>query len=103
MKRYRVKISPTALSQIALVDAWWCDARAEAPTLFLDELDAVVALLEASSLIGAPYPQGPGGAMRRLLLPRTRHHVYYDVDGGAGVVRIHAVWHAQRGAGPPLH
>ena len=39
-------------------------------------------------------------ATRRLLLPRTRHHVYFVIDEAARVVRIHAVWHASRGSGP---
>ncbi len=103
VKRYRVEISPTALAQIALVDVWWCGARPDATTLFVDELDELITLLEASPQVGAPYPAGAVGTMRRLLLPRTRHHVYYDVARDAGVVRIHAIWHAQRGGGPPLH
>ena len=37
---------------------------------------------------------------RRLLLKGTRYHVYYvSVDGE---VRVLAIWHAKRGAGPPL-
>jgi len=35
-----------------------------------------------------------------LLLIEARYHVYYVPRGGE--VRVLAVWHAQRGVGPPL-
>lgn len=38
---------------------------------------------------------------RRLLLPETRHHVYYRVVG-AEHVRVLAIWSAVRGRGPRL-
>jgi len=40
------------------------------------------------------------GGIRRLILPRTRYHVYYRVAGQ--VLEILAVWHAVRGSGPGL-
>ena len=38
--------------------------------------------------------------MRRLLLPRTGHHIYFTIDEPASLVRVHAIWHASRGHGP---
>jgi plasmid stabilization system protein ParE len=37
---------------------------------------------------------------RRFLLQRTRYHVCYVA--GAEDVRVLAIWHAERGVGPPL-
>ena len=66
-------------------------------TLFLDELAAAVQRLEA----GLPY-EAMEGEIRRILMPRTRYHVYYVIDDAASLVTIRAVWHAARGRGPEL-
>ena len=42
--------------------------------------------------------RAPG--LRRVLLRRTRYHVYYRARGE--VLEVLAVWHASRGAGPGL-
>jgi hypothetical protein len=34
--------------------------------------------------------------MRRILLPRSRYHVYYIVVEDSGTVRVHAIWHMAR-------
>ncbi len=95
MKRYRVELSPEALTHAELIDAWWIVNRPAAPTLFLDELEAAIRQLEATPHIELP-------AARRLLMPRTRYHVYYAIEDDDSVVRIHAVWHTSRGHGPRL-
>jgi len=40
--------------------------------------------------------------VRRVVLPKTRHHVYYEVDRKNDLVMILAVWGAPRGRGPTL-
>jgi hypothetical protein len=40
--------------------------------------------------------------MRRILMPRTRYHVYYVVAEDERLVLVHAVWHTARGQGPKL-
>ena len=34
--------------------------------------------------------------MRRLLMPRTRYHVYYTILEEELLIRVHTVWHASR-------
>jgi plasmid stabilization system protein ParE len=46
------------------------------------------------------YRQSPIVGIRRVLLPRTRYHVYYVAR--EDVVLVLAVWHAKRGSGPPM-
>lgn len=101
MKRYRVEIAPTAQAQAETIAVWWVAHRPAARSLFSAELRAAEKQLGDTPLVGSRYRRGAEG-MRRLLLPRTRYHVYYVVDEAALVVRIHAVWHAARGKGPPL-
>jgi plasmid stabilization system protein ParE len=71
-----------------------------APNLFLEELEAAFALIGSAPNIGHPYRRSPVGGTRRVLLMRSRYHVYY-VPLHDEVVVV-AVWHATRGQGPPL-
>ena len=50
--------------------------------------------------IGRVYRRSPVSGTRRVLLKGSRYHVYYIP--GVDEVRVLAVWHAQRGVGPPL-
>ena len=102
MSRYQVEIAPVAEHQAATIQAWWASNRDAAPTLFLDELEAALVRLEERPELGRPYLAAGVEGMRRFLLPRTRYHVYFTVDVTVCVVRVHAIWHAARGAGPPL-
>ena len=70
--------------------------------MFRRELEAVVRLLETSPLIGKPYAQAPVPEARRLLIGRSRYHVYWEVDVSSQALTILVVWHAGRGSGPLL-
>lgn len=53
-------------------------------------------------LIGSSYPAAPVPEVRRLMIGRSRYHVYWEVDVGSFTVTIVAVWYAGRGSGPQL-
>ncbi len=95
-----VRTSPEADAQIREIDSWWRRNRPAAPDLFLNELSDSFQLIAGAPQIGRLYRQSPVPHVRRLLLKKTRYHVYYVIV--AGEVRVLAVWHAQRGVGPPL-
>ncbi len=95
-----VGITPEAEGQIHGIDDWWRRNRPAAPDLFLDELTASFEMIGHAPEIGRPYRRSPVAGTRRFLLRDTRYHVYYVAR--ATDVRVLAVWHAQRGAGPPL-
>jgi len=100
MKRYRVELSPEALEHAQAIRTWWVENRPAAPDLFVDELGAAIRKLESAPRIGARY-EAPGfREIRRVLLPRTRYHLYYTVDEDARLVRVHAIWHLSRGNRP---
>ncbi len=100
MKRHRVELSPEAIEQAQIIRAWWSENRPAAPDLFVEELGAAVRKLASMPRIGARYDAPGFREMRRVLLSRTRYHVYYAVDEDARLVRIHAIWHLSRGGGP---
>jgi plasmid stabilization system protein ParE len=100
MPRYQVRVAPRAQAQIDEVAAWWKTNRQAAPTLVVDEFEAAGERLTFAPLSGAIYRQTVFRSVRRLLLPRIRYHIYYEIDEPAGVVRVVAFWHAARGRGP---
>ena len=96
----KVEFADPAREQVRVASAWWRKNRRAAPTLFDDELAAVVALLESGPLLTRVFDEVGGKVVRKARLPRTRYAVYYTV--GEDLVTVHAVWHAARGSGPPL-
>jgi plasmid stabilization system protein ParE len=98
---YRVELSPEALSHAMRIASWWQSERPGAANRFREELEAAVRQLEGAPRAGRVYSRSHL-ALRRLLMPRTRYHVYYTVEDSEALVRVHAVWHASRGHGPPL-
>ena len=51
---------------------------------------------------GPPYDSQEHGDVRRILLSRTRYHVYYVVDEHPLEATILGVWHTSRGSAPQL-
>ena len=95
-----LQLTPQSEAQIHEIDSWWRKNRTSAPDLFLDELTAVFHLLASAPMLGRLYRASPVANVRRLLLRKTRYHLYYVVMPEA--IRVLAIWHAQRGVGPPL-
>ncbi len=98
----RVEFLPRALRRIELVDAWWRHERPKAPDLFRDELDKVIELLAGQPRVGTIYRVVRGQTFHRVLLPKSRQHVYYSIDEDDQAVVIQTVWGAARGRGPTL-
>jgi plasmid stabilization system protein ParE len=86
--------------QAQAIRAWWIDNRPAAPDLFVDELGAAIRKLGAVPHSGARYEATSLREMRRVLMPRTRYHVYYTVDDDSRLVRVHSIWHTSRGQAP---
>jgi plasmid stabilization system protein ParE len=95
-----VTTTPEADSQIRRIDEWWRENRRASPDLFLEELFGAFELVARAPYIGRLYRRSPVPGTRRMLLRGTRCHVYYVP--GEHEVRILAVWHGERGTGPPL-
>lgn len=98
---FRVQLSPQARAQISTINRWWAENRAGAPTLVVAEFEMAIKQLSALPESGRPHdanrPQ-----VRKLLLPRSRYHLYYETDSTNQIVTVLAVWHASRGRGPRL-
>lgn len=88
--------------QLRDVVAWWSENRPAAPNLVVEEFANCIELLESSPDAGVRVRRAAIPGVRRMLMPRTRHHVYYVHDETHGIVYVLAVWGAPRAAAPPL-
>ena len=95
----KVRFSARARREANRINNWWIENRPSAPELFADELGLALELIRNSPGLGTIY-ESPDGAVRRVLLPRTRYHVYYVQEKNELVLL--SVWGAQRKRGPKL-
>ena len=86
-----------ASRDIDQIATWWSTNRPVAPDLFLAELEQMLAAVALMPTLGAQARSRRARGVRRILLPRTRYHLYYRVRDGA--IEVLAVWHAKRGSG----
>lgn len=97
-----IQVTPEAEIQVEEIDAWWRANRSSASSLFRCEFEDALALLVDTPRLGVLQPESFIPGLRRLLLGRTRFHLFYRVDEAVGGVVVLGVWAAMRGHGPPL-
>ncbi|AUX20594.1 hypothetical protein SOCEGT47_010660 [Sorangium cellulosum] len=100
MKRARLRLTREAARQAREAAAWWIENRPAAPSLFREELAALLSLLRTAPEAGAPHAHRRIQGVRRVPLPTSRYLVYYVHDPGAEEVLVLAVWSALRGRPP---
>ncbi len=96
------RLTEPARRQAERLDRWWREHRPAARDLFARELSNARVLLAETPEIGAPYAERRGVVVRRVLMRKTRTHVYYEIDRAQNIVMILAVWGAPKGRGPNL-
>lgn len=80
---------------------WWREHR-DAKELFVAEFEGVLRHLTSSPGLGQRYRRAGGKLIQRVLMKKTRCHVYYFHDSERDLVEIHSIWGARRGRGPAL-
>jgi plasmid stabilization system protein ParE len=97
----RLRLARRALADAKRKKTWWQRNRPDAADLFEQELDATLERIAVSPVIGRRVEQRDGNVwVRRWLMPKTRNHVYYAIEGTEIVVLT--IWGAPRGRGPKL-
>jgi plasmid stabilization system protein ParE len=97
-----VVIVDAAEEQLGEIVEWWKTQRENSPALVFDEFDRCVGLLESSPDAGTRFHRSRVPGVRRLLMRRTKHHVYSLHDEPNAVVYILAVWGAPKAGYPVL-
>jgi hypothetical protein len=82
-------------------DRWWREHRA-AKELFATEFEEILRQIAAAPGTGQRYRRARGKLIQRILMKKTRCHVYYFHDVGRDVLEIHSIWGARRRRGPAL-
>ena len=98
----KLRIARRAQRQADKIEAWWLEHRREAPTLFVDELGETFRYICETHSAGVRWPTPHRPSLRRILMTRTRNHVYFVIDRPTLVVHVLAVWGAPKGRGPKL-
>ena len=97
-----VLLTPEAAEMAAAADLWWTQNRPAAPELLAAELARALELLRAHPEAGNIYRARHDQGVRRLLMRRTKYHVYYRHDADQRCIAVLAVWSAVRGRPPTL-
>jgi len=66
--------------------------------LLLQQLELCTPL----SPLGTPFQAARRRNVRRVLLRKSKQHIYYAIDEAADVVEVITIWGAQRGREPRL-
>jgi plasmid stabilization system protein ParE len=88
--------------QLRTIIDWWRNHRPKAPGLVLEEFTRCVRLLEAAPDVGAPFHRSAIPGVRRLVMRKTRHLIYYLHDSERSMVYVLAVWGAPKQRHPRL-
>lgn len=86
--------------EVETIDTWWQTNRTATPDLFLMELERMLQAIALLPELGAPARNTRVEGVRRILLAKTRHYVYYRK--AIDTIQVLAVWHTSRGKGPGL-
>ncbi len=98
----KLRVGKRAQQQVKKIEAWWVEHRPAAPSLFLDELEGTFRYITEARDAGIRWPTPRRPTLRRILLPRTQHHVYFLIDEPTATVHVLAVWGAPRRMTPKL-
>lgn len=63
--------------------------------------DAILLLVECPDA-GARFHRATQPGVRKLLLRRTQHYLYYRVDDERRMIRVLTLWHTARGHDPVM-
>lgn len=94
-----VRVSTRADRDARRANDWWRRHRS-ATELFAIEYGEALAIIASSSTVPPVFCVRRRREIRRVLMPRTRYHVYYAVEVTRRVATVLRVWGARRGRNP---
>lgn len=97
-----IVIVDEAEQQLRAIDTWWREHRLLAPDMVVGELERCLTVLAAAPDAGPRFMRSTVPGVRRILMKRTRHHVYYLHDEANAIVYIIAIWGTPKQGDPLL-
>lgn len=98
MKAFMSKRAARAAERI---DGRWRE-RADDPGIFAREFLEAVERLETAQGVGQAFPTSRRPSLRRLLLPKSRCHIYFEIDEKKQTIQILQIWDGRRERAPKL-
>ncbi|HEU0030515.1 MAG TPA: hypothetical protein VFQ53_07780 [Kofleriaceae bacterium] len=98
MKAYLSKRAARAAERI---DERWREHAVD-PGIFAAEFLAAVERLESGTTPGTPFPTAKRPMLRRLLMPKSRCHLYFEIDNVNEAIHILHIWDGRRERSPKL-
>jgi plasmid stabilization system protein ParE len=98
----KTRLAGPARQQATNFHRWWRKNRPASPDLFARELEAARKFIANTPELGTVYVERHGTVVRRVLMPKTENHVYYEIDREKGIAIILAIWGAPKERGPKL-
>lgn len=92
-------ISRRAQRAAERIDSFWRQ-HGDDPGLFSREFLLAIEFLESVPSPGSPFPTVKRPGLMRLLLRKSRCHVYFEIDVRKQAIQILHVWDGRR-ANPP--
>lgn len=96
-----IRIGKRAQQQVRRENSWWLE-NADYPLTFEQEFEDIVLRLLDVPMLGVSYPTEKRPHLQRVLLPKSKCHVYYTLENDKTLIVIHSVWSAVRKRGPKL-
>ena len=96
----RILVETNTAAEIERIDDWWRTNRPKAPNLFTRELAAAFGMIAALPNAGRAVPQASVSGVRRILLRRTKFHVYYRFTDDE--VQVLLVWSLRHEEDAPI-
>jgi hypothetical protein len=97
----KLDVSKRARRAAERIDARWLE-HGDDPKLFARELLETFHHLVSVSAAGTPAPTARRPGLRRILMQKSKCHIYFEIDQRKQVVRVLTVWNAQRERAPKL-
>lgn len=98
----KVKFTPRGELRAQRAVEWWRKNRPDTSELLFEELAQAVKDLETIPHFGTPHPTARRPQLMRLMLEKTKRHVYFEVDEQKSEIRILIIWGAPRAQEPKL-
>ena len=93
---YNVVYAPDVSAQLESALRWWAEHRDKAPGLLTREFERALALIAATPELGQRARTSRFGRLHRMLLPKSKYHVYYRIFESETRVDIVLFRQAQR-------
>ena len=94
-------ISKRAARAADRIDARWREFGDDSGVFAREFLEAVERM-ETTQGAGAPFPTPRHPMLKRILLPKSRCHVYFEIEEAKHAIQILHIWDGRREHGPKI-